>query len=485
VLERVRLQLWRFLESNGVPPEKIEEALNDPKTFRSEFTRGLIERTRRKMLEERVRADVAGVLRPSEEELRAYYERYRLRYYTPELVHVRHILIRVPPDADPERVERARRRIEEIYERWKEGESFEELARRYSEDELSAPQGGDYGWIQRGDPTGEAFVNLAFSLKEPGEVGGPVRTKRGFHLIQLVEHRPEQGETFEEVADQVLRDYLLEKTQKRFREWFEQYRAEVGVEIEDPLLIAIRLEHEDPDAALRQYERVRDEGLSDDPYLGYYIASLYRQKLEDVEQELARAEGEDRRALEAEAQRLREVIAENLKDVLAKGRREAEIYRAVLEMTPDDAEIRYEFARWLLDHGRWDEAADQLSTPLEADPDRVPALIEYADLLTQMGEAAEALGHLERALALLGSSDGAKAKELLLRALRARARAYQQLGREEQARKAWESVLSERPEDFEAHRALGELALETGDFSSALEHITKALETGVNGHFPL
>ncbi|GEM_PF-3100782 len=486
VLERVKLQLWRFLEANGVPPEQIEQALNDPKTYRSEFTRGLIERTRRAMLEEKLRADVAGVLQPSEEELRAYYERYRLRYYTPELVHVRHILVRVPPDAEPERVERARRRIEEIRERLREGERFEELARRYSEDELSAPQGGDYGWIQRGDPTGEAFVELAFSLKEPGEVGGPVRTERGFHLVQLVERRPEQGETFEEVADRVLRDYLLEKTQERFREWFDAYREEVGVEILDPLLVAIRLEFEDSEAALRQYERIQEEGLSDDPYLGYYIAALYRPKLEEVERRLRGAEGPERGELQAQAEELRRKIAENLKDVLAKGRREAEIYRALLETTPEDHEVRYEYARWLLANGRWDDAARQLRILLEGVPDHVAGLVDYGDLLAQMGEPAQALKHLERALSLMGSDSGsgpegdeaqAQAKKLRRKALRARARAYAQLGEQEKARSAWQEVLKEDPGDLEANRALGELLLGEGRYGEALPHLERALRS--------
>ena len=494
VLERVKLQLWRFLEANGVPPEQIEQALNDPKTYRSEFTRGLIERTRRKMLEEKLRADVAGVLTPSEEELRAYYERYRLRYYTPELVHVRHILIRVPSDADPERVERARQRAEELLERLREGESFEELARRYSEDELSAPQGGDYGWIQRGDPTGEAFVELAFSLQKPGEIGGPVRTERGFHLIQLVERRPEQGETFQEVADRVLRDYLLEKTQKRFQEWLAKYREEVGVEILDPLLIAIRLEFEDSEAALRQYERIKEEGLSDDPYLGYYIAALYRPKLEEVERELALAqargegEGEAAEKLKAQAEELRQRIAENLKDVLAQGRREAEIYQALLETTPEDSEIRYEYARWLLANGRWDDAARQLKTLLEKVPDHVAGLVDYGDLLTQMGEPTQALEHLERALSLLDSSagtgEGTQAKTLRLKALRARARAYTQLGDLREARGAWLEVLEKNPSDLEANRALGELLLKEGNYEEAVPYLEGALESAPSEEKP-
>ncbi len=465
VLEDVKAQLWRYLEQNGVPPEQIERALNDPKTYSSAFTQDLIEKTRERSLEDRLRERVVGRIDPSDDELQTYYQQYRLRYYMPELVQVRQILIRVPEDAPEERVEAAHRRIEQTYEQWKAGASFEELARSYSEDELSAPQGGDYGWIQRGDPTGEAFVNLAFSLREPGEVGGPVRTKRGFHLVQLVERRPEQGARFDEIADRVLRDYIIERTRERYQSWFEDVRAGAGIEIRLPLLVAYRLESEDPEAALREYERIRDQGLVDDPYLGYYIARLYRAQLDEL--------GDERPTeLQGRVQELSRKISENLKDVLARGKREPEIYDAILEVAPSDPDVHFGYSQVLLDQGRWDKAAEHLAAVLEREPDHREALKAYGQLLLQMKDFDRAAERLGQALALLPDDRASREERLELERQLAQARLG--TGRLSQARELLLRVLESDPQNVDLYQALGEIALQQGDLPEAIRRFEAA-----------
>ncbi len=68
------------------------------------------------------------------------------------------------------------------------GESFAELAKKYSQDPGSASNGGEYAnFIRRGEFVPE-FEAAAFKLK-PGEISDPVGTDFGFHLIQLIERR--------------------------------------------------------------------------------------------------------------------------------------------------------------------------------------------------------------------------------------------------------------------------------------------------------
>lgn len=470
LLREVRLQLWRFLERSGATQEQIERALEDPKLHQSPFTRELRERLYWQLLQDRLRQRIAGRLNPTEAELRRYYQRYRLRYHVPELVHVRHILIRVPEDAPEQRVEAARARIEQLYELVQQGADFAELARRHSQDPLSAPNGGDYGWIQRGDPTGEEFVAAAFALQEPGEVSRPVRTKRGFHLIQLLERRPARGETFEEVAAEVRLDYIREKTGERYQAWYESYRGEAEIRIELPILRAYRLEAQDPKAALKAYEEVREQESLDDPYLGYYIARLYRLELDGIERELEDIEATDEtERLQKRARELKEKIAQNLKEVLSQVK-EREIYEAILEIDPQDSETRFAFADFLLGRGRWEEAAEQLERTLAADPDHAAAQAAYGQLLLEMRRFAEAAVHLERALTL------AQEKEERLKLRLALAEAYHQLGQQERAREVWQNVLHDDPANKEAHLGLAQLARTAGDLPEALRHLEAALE---------
>ena len=64
---------------------------------------------------------------------------------------------------------------------------FQTLAREYSQDPMSAIQGGELGFFRRGELAPE-FEATSLGLK-PGEISNPVETMFGFHLIQLLERR--------------------------------------------------------------------------------------------------------------------------------------------------------------------------------------------------------------------------------------------------------------------------------------------------------
>ncbi|MHB1178218.1 MAG: peptidylprolyl isomerase [Daejeonella sp.] len=82
-----------------------------------------------------------------------------------------------------------RDRAEALRLRVKGGEDFSTLARLYSQDPVSAREGGDLGFVDRGSLVKE-FAATAFKLK-PGELSQVIETEFGFHVLQLVEKRGE------------------------------------------------------------------------------------------------------------------------------------------------------------------------------------------------------------------------------------------------------------------------------------------------------
>lgn len=91
------------------------------------------------------------------------------------------------PTAGKSQKDATKQRITEIRNRIRNGESFQALAERYSEDPVSAKQGGELGFWKRGELVPE-YEATAFKLK-PGEVSDPVESIFGFHIIQLIERR--------------------------------------------------------------------------------------------------------------------------------------------------------------------------------------------------------------------------------------------------------------------------------------------------------
>jgi peptidyl-prolyl cis-trans isomerase SurA len=100
----------------------------------------------------------------------------------PERVELCHLLVRV--GVDVEEHDRVRSLAEELKRRAEAGEDFAELAREFGT-AASAARGGDLGLIGRGQVLPE-FEEAVFAL-EPGDVGGPVRTRLGYHVIKVEE----------------------------------------------------------------------------------------------------------------------------------------------------------------------------------------------------------------------------------------------------------------------------------------------------------
>lgn len=93
------------------------------------------------------------------------------------------------PPLSPEELNAAKEKISALRQRIVKGEKFAPLAVLYSEDPGSAPKGGELGLFGRGDMFAE-FEAAAFSLKK-GEISDVIKTKAGFHILQLIERRGE------------------------------------------------------------------------------------------------------------------------------------------------------------------------------------------------------------------------------------------------------------------------------------------------------
>lgn len=121
----------------------------------------------------------------------------------------------------------AKKRAEEVLKKVQEGEeTFEELAKKYSEDSMTAPGGGDLGFIEEGEIVTE-FKEAALAL-EPGEVSGLVQTRFGYHIIKLVEKIPADSSSTEENNIQIHAKHILIKT-KDVDQWLEDRIAKAKI----------------------------------------------------------------------------------------------------------------------------------------------------------------------------------------------------------------------------------------------------------------
>jgi parvulin-like peptidyl-prolyl isomerase/tetratricopeptide (TPR) repeat protein len=400
-----------------------------------------------------------------------------------EEIHARHILIEVPEDAPEEEVQSASRKIEEIKAELEAGADFAELAEKHSDDPGTRNVGGDLGWFGRGRMVPE-FEKVAFELSE-NEISDPVRTQFGFHIIQLLERR-----TTEALKDEVQSAYISEETRERFEEWVKGITEAAEIEVKEPLLAAYRVEEraresEDPeeklkllDEAIAAYEKAEQE-LVADPYIGYYQSRLYLEKLAILEEQLEglgeEASDEERSALEEQIEQQRRLAAESFLKSTYEAR-DAAVFERMVETDPDNPELRYYYARFLIEHKNDDsQAYEELKKAVEADPKYWRAQVLAADIQMRRGLYASAIEHLEQALGLV--SEGSRpSQEIRLKLGRAYLEQSRKIDREENLGEA-EQVLTElRDELEEADRRLAEVLELLGDLYMERQEYQKAQE---------
>ena len=135
----------------------------------------------------------------------------------------RHILIK-PNELISE--EEARNRLLEFRDRIEAGEDFARLARLYSVDYTSGVKGGDIGWMDPGTTVRE-YEEAANQLKD-GEMGYPIRSQFGWHLIEVTGRRT-IDETEQNKRNKIKSQLLEQKQSEVFDLWKRRLRDEAYI----------------------------------------------------------------------------------------------------------------------------------------------------------------------------------------------------------------------------------------------------------------
>ncbi|MEJ2668699.1 MAG: SurA N-terminal domain-containing protein [Gammaproteobacteria bacterium] len=165
----------------------------------------------------------------TEDEIRAAYDAELVRRKAGEQRRASHILISTKametPDTQADDTQTtdtqtadadtaAREKIESIKKQLEDGADFAKLAETYSDDPGSAKRGGDLGFAGRGMMVG-AFDQALFELKV-GQISDVVKTKFGYHLIQLNDIKKPEIPTFDQLRDQLHDTVKQEKLSQAF-----------------------------------------------------------------------------------------------------------------------------------------------------------------------------------------------------------------------------------------------------------------------------
>lgn len=151
---------------------------------------------------------VRNTISISQAELEAFYKTNLAQYQTPAQVRASHILFKT--EGKDENAVKAK--AEDVLKQAKApGADFAALAKKFSEDDSNSQNGGDLDYFGRGRMVPE-FENAAFAMKA-GEISDLVKTSFGYHIIKVVDSKPESTRPLADVKSEIEEQLKWQKAQ--------------------------------------------------------------------------------------------------------------------------------------------------------------------------------------------------------------------------------------------------------------------------------
>ncbi len=206
-------------------PEAFQQAL----TAQGIDEKKLLDEARKQLAVQKfVESKILAQVSVTDAAAKDFYDKNPTQMKRPEQVHARHILIRADASAPEADKQKAKAKAEDLLARAKKGEDFAKLASENSDDPGSKTQGGDLSWFGRGQMV-EPFDKAVFAL-QPNQLSSVVETQFGYHVIQVLEKKPESTVPFEEAKDRISEYLKKQQSQQAVQARIQQLRTQGKVE---------------------------------------------------------------------------------------------------------------------------------------------------------------------------------------------------------------------------------------------------------------
>lgn len=187
------------------------------------------ERLREQILRAKlVNREVKSKIVITEDEIRDCYNKNKELYKGKIRYHIRSILLKTYPSEDKDRVEAVVRKGEHVLEKIRNGLSFEDAARQFSEAE-SAASGGDLGFFTLDELTPD--LREVLQNMQPGEISPVLKTSAGIQIIQLVGKKETPGKSFEEAKPEIHQELFQSVVDKKYEEWLKGLREKAYIKV--------------------------------------------------------------------------------------------------------------------------------------------------------------------------------------------------------------------------------------------------------------
>jgi peptidylprolyl isomerase len=173
---------------------------------------------------------------PSDKELSAAYEQAKPQLVEPAMYRVAQIFFAAPVN-DANAVAKARKQADDVAKQAQAPKAdFESLMKKYSEDS-NAKQGGDTGMI----PVSQLLPEMrpVVAKMHKGQVSAPVQSVQGFHILKVLDERPQQTASLAQVSDRLRQVMRQERQQQTAQAYLQGLLANQTVTVDGAALTSV------------------------------------------------------------------------------------------------------------------------------------------------------------------------------------------------------------------------------------------------------
>lgn len=211
--------------SEEVFTEQLKAAGQTPEAFASNVEKALRQ-------QKWMQTQINGKDEISDAQVKEFYDQNKDKLAQPERVQASHILIRIPEGASDDVIKQKEQAAQAAAERARKGEDFATLAKELSEEPIAKMSGGDLGYFPKEQMVPE-FSEAAFSQKV-GEIGNPVKTQFGWHVIKVTDKKPAGTPELAEIKEELTGLMKNMQQQQAISEAIDKLRKDSKVEINLP-----------------------------------------------------------------------------------------------------------------------------------------------------------------------------------------------------------------------------------------------------------
>ena len=161
----------------------------------------------------------------ADSDMKRYFQEHRDRFALSEEYTLSQILIQ---PRSPDDTADAKEKVRQVVARLKQGESFEDLALRFS-DAPNASHGGHLGLVRQGELL--PGIERTIATLVPGGISDMIETSEGFHIVRLEDKKPKQFRPYEQVRTEIQGLVFQQKSEDVFQAWLAGLKNKAYIEI--------------------------------------------------------------------------------------------------------------------------------------------------------------------------------------------------------------------------------------------------------------